>query len=231
MNKWQFWIDRGGTFTDVVAISPGGKLTRTKLLSEDPSRQEDAAIHAIRTITDTPDGALPPCELRIGTTVATNALLERKGARVMLAITEGFEDALRIGSQERPELFARHIVLPEQIYDRVAAIRERVLADGTVERALDEAHARKVFEQARQEGINAVAICLMHGYRHQDHEQALARIARETGFAQVSVSHELAPLPASRRSSVSTWAARRPTYPGMPASTNATAKRGSRVFA
>ena len=194
MNKWQFWIDRGGTFTDVVAISPGGKLTRTKLLSEDPSRQEDAAIHAIRTITDTPTGALPPCELRIGTTVATNALLERKGARVMLAITEGFEDALRIGSQERPELFARHIVLPEPIYDRVAPIRERVLADGTVERELDEAHAREVFEQARQDGVSAVAICLMHGYRHQGHEQALARIAREIGFAQVSVSHELAPL-------------------------------------
>ena len=194
MNKWQFWIDRGGTFTDVVAISPDGVLQRTKLLSEDPARSEDAAIHAIRTITETPDGPLPPCELRIGTTVATNALLERKGARVALAITAGFEDALRIGSQERPELFARQIVLPDPIYERVIGIEERVLADGTVERALNEDRARSDLAKARAEGIDALAICLMHGYRHTAHEDALAAIARELGFAQISVSHSLAPL-------------------------------------
>ena len=194
MNKWQFWIDRGGTFTDVVAISPGGTLQRTKLLSEDPSRSEDAAIHAIRTITDTPQGALPPCELRIGTTVATNALLERKGARVALAITAGFEDALRIGSQERPELFARQIVLPDPIYDRVIGIEERVLADGTVEQALDKDRARWDLAKAKEDGIDALAICLMHGYRHTAHEEALAAIARDLGFAQISVSHSLAPL-------------------------------------
>lgn len=194
MDKWQFWIDRGGTFTDVVAIAPDGTLQRTKLLSEDPARADDAAIHAIRTITATPKGPLPPCELRIGTTVATNALLERKGARVALAITAGFEDALRIGSQERPDLFARQIVLPEPIYDRVIGIDERVLADGTVERALDKAQARAALEQARTDGIDAIAICLMHGYRHSAHEEALGRIAREAGFTQISISHALAPL-------------------------------------
>ncbi len=194
MSKWQFWIDRGGTFTDVVAISPDGALQRTKLLSEDPSRSEDAAIHAIRAITGTPEGPLPPCELRIGTTVATNALLERKGARVALAITAGFEDALRIGSQERPELFARQIVLPDPIYDRVIGIGERVLADGTVEQPLDEDRARAELAKAKADGIDAVAICLMHGYRHTAHEEALAAISSELGFAQISVSHSLAPL-------------------------------------
>ncbi len=194
MNDWQFWIDRGGTFTDVVALSPDGTLKRTKLLSEDPSRAEDAAIHAIRTITETPTGPLPPCRLRIGTTVATNALLERKGARVALAITTGFEDALTIGSQERPELFAREIKLPEPIYDSVIAIDERVLADGTVERELNEEAAREKLAAAKADGIEAVAICLMHGYAHTAHEEALARIARDLGLRQVSVSHELAPL-------------------------------------
>jgi 5-oxoprolinase (ATP-hydrolysing) len=192
--RWQFWADRGGTFTDVVALSPGGELQRMKLLSENPEQYEDAAVEAMRRITGAAEGALPPAELRLGTTVATNALLERKGEPVLLAITCGFGDALRIGTQERPDIFARHIVLPEPLYAKVIEIDERVGADGTVHWPLDEAAARKAFQAAFDAGLRAVAIALMHGYRYSAHEQALALIAREVGFTQVSVSHEVAPL-------------------------------------
>ncbi len=192
--QWQFWVDRGGTFTDVVARDPGGALHVAKLLSEDPGRYEDAAVEAMRRITGVLDGPLPAAELRIGTTVATNALLERKGEPTLLAITRGFGDALRIGTQERPELFARRIVLPEPLYAEVVEIDERVGADGEVVRQLDGTSARSALQAAFVRGLRAVAIVLVHGYRFPAHEASVARIAREVGFTQVSVSHEVAPL-------------------------------------
>ncbi len=191
---WRFWADRGGTFTDVVARAPDGGLTRLKLLSENPEHYADAAVEAMRRITGVREGPLPPAELRLGTTVATNALLERKGAPTLLAITRGFGDALRIGTQERPDIFARHIVLPDPLYADVAQIEERVGAGGTVHVALDEEAARASLQAAYDNGLRAIAIALMHGYRYPAHEEALARIAREIGFDQVSTSHRVAPL-------------------------------------
>src|SRR5687768_6219669 len=141
--QWQFWVDRGGTFTDVVARAPDGSFERLKLLSEDPGRYEDAAVEAMRRLTGVREGPLPPAQLRLGTTVATNALLERKGEPVLLAITRGFGDALRIGTQERPDVFARRIVLPAPLYANVLEIDERIGADGTVHRVLDEPAARE----------------------------------------------------------------------------------------
>ena len=191
---WQFWIDRGGTFTDVVARAPDGSVRTAKLLSEDPARSEDAAIAAIRQLTGIASGPLPPCAVRMGTTVATNALLERKGEPALLAITRGFRDALVIGTQERPELFVRQIVLPVPPHARVLEITERLMADGTVLTALDEAAAVKGLAEARAAGLTSIAIVLMHGWRYRAHEVRLAELARAAGFAQVSVSHQLAPL-------------------------------------
>ncbi|MFM5947745.1 MAG: hydantoinase/oxoprolinase family protein, partial [Novosphingobium sp.] len=191
---WQFWIDRGGTFTDVVARAPDGAVRTAKLLSEDPARAEDAAIAAIRQLTGTPTGPLPICAVRMGTTVATNALLERKGEPCVLAITRGFGDALTIGSQERPELFVRKIVLPQPPHARVIEIDERVTAEGEVLHPLDEAAAAADFAAAVAEGFRSIAIVLMHGWQHTAHEVRLAQLARDAGFTQVSVSHELAPL-------------------------------------
>ena len=190
---WQVWIDRGGTFTDVVARDPAGLVHTAKLLSEDPSRAEDAAVAAIRLLTGTATGPLPPCTVRMGTTVATNALLERKGEPTVLAITRGFADALVIGSQERPELFVRRIVLPRPPHDRVIEIDERMTAEGEVLRPLDEVAAVAAFADAVAEGFRSIAIVLMHGWQHQAHEAQLARLARAAGFIQISVSHELAP--------------------------------------
>ena len=193
MNRsWTFAIDRGGTFTDVVARASDGTLRVEKLLSENPGRYEDAALEAIRRVLGEQGGAVE--EVRMGTTVATNALLERKGERVALAITRGFGDALRIGYQARPQIFARHIVLPTMLYDRVIEIDERVGVDGDVLIPLDEVAARSALQAARDEGIDALAIVLMHGWRHAEHEARLAAIARELGFSQLSVSHEVAPL-------------------------------------
>lgn len=194
MGEWQFWIDRGGTFTDVVARAPDGRVLTAKLLSEDPARAEDAAIAAIRQLSGTGAGALPHAAVRMGTTVATNALLERKGEPTVLAITRGFGDALRIGTQERPELFVRQIVLPEPPHARVIEIAERVKADGTVLEPLDEAQASAAFAEAVAAGFRSIAIVLMHGYRYPAHEARLAELARSAGFTQVSVSHEVAPL-------------------------------------
>ncbi len=191
---WQFWIDRGGTFTDVVARTPDGAVRTAKLLSEDPARAEDAAIAAIRQLTATPSGPLPPCAVRMGTTVATNALLERKGEPTVLAITRGFGDALTIGSQERPELFVRRIVLPQPPHARVIEIDERVSAEGEVLRELDEAAASTAFAEAVEQGFRAIAIVLVHGWKWTAHEVRLAQLARAAGFTQVSVSHALAPL-------------------------------------
>ena len=193
MSGWRFAIDRGGTFTDVVALTPQGRLVTDKLLSENPGHYADAASEAVRRLMAA-HGQAPVDELRIGTTVATNALLERKGERLALAITQGFGDALRIGMQARPEIFARHIVLPEQLPERVVEIAERVGVDGEVLLALDEAAARDAFAALRRDGFDALAIVLMHGWKYRAHEARLAEIARECGFAQVSVSHEVAPL-------------------------------------
>ena len=190
---WQFWIDRGGTFTDVIARAPGGQVRTAKLLSEDPARTEDAAIAAIRQLSGVLSGPLPPCQVRMGTTVATNALLERKGEPALLAITRGFGDALVIGTQERPELFVRQIVLPVPPHARVLEIAERVMADGTVLEDLDEAAALAGLSAARAAGLTSVAIVLVHGWRYPAHEARLAELARAAGFTQVSVSHELAP--------------------------------------
>lgn len=188
---WNFAVDRGGTFTDVIAWADGRFLTE-KLLSENPGQYEDAAIEGIRRILLSEGGELG--EVRMGTTVATNALLERKGARVALAITRGFGDALRIAYQARPEIFARHIVLPEQPCEAVVEIVERVGADGEVVLPLEEETARAGLERVRASGIDALAIVLMHGWKFTEHERRLAEFARELGFAQVSVSHEVAPL-------------------------------------
>jgi len=190
--NWTFAIDRGGTFTDVVARSSDGRRRVEKLLSDNPGQYEDAALEAIRRIVDEEGGSV--AEVRMGTTVATNALLERKGERVALAITRGFGDALRIGYQARPEIFARHIVLPSVLYDRVIEIYERVGVDGEVLVPLDETQTREALSEIRQAGIAALAIILMHGWRYPRHEARLAGIARELGFDQVSVSHEVAPL-------------------------------------
>ena len=192
--RWQFWIDRGGTFTDVVARAPDGAVRTAKLLSADPAHYEDAAVEAIRRLTGVREGSLPPADIRIGTTIATNALLERKGEPVLLAITRGFGDALAIGTQERTDIFARHIVKPDPLAAEVIEIDERVTVDGAVLRPLDTDAARMGFERARAKGIRAVAIALMHGYRHPANEAALAELAREAGFEQIAVSHLVSPL-------------------------------------
>ncbi|MEX2297851.1 MAG: hydantoinase B/oxoprolinase family protein [Dongiaceae bacterium] len=195
--RWQFWIDRGGTFTDIVARRPDGSLQVHKLLSENKERYRDAAVAGIRELLGIAPGAeIPPVveAVKMGTTVATNALLERKGDRVLLVVTRGFADALRIAYQNRPEIFARHIVLPEMLYERVLEVDERVMADGTLLTALDEAPARAGMQAAFDAGIRAIAILLMHGYRYTAHEKRLAAIAREIGFTQISVSHEVSPL-------------------------------------
>lgn len=190
---WRFAVDRGGTFTDVVATAPDGRIVTDKLLSENPTEYPDAASEGVRRLMARFGGG-PIAEIRIGTTVATNALLERKGERLALAITSGFADTLRIGTQARPEIFARHIVLPEQLTDRIVEVDERTSVKGAVLRELDEAKARASFVALRKDGFDAIAIVLMHGWKYRDHEVRLAQIAHEIGFAQVSTSHEIAPL-------------------------------------
>jgi 5-oxoprolinase (ATP-hydrolysing) len=190
--SWTFAIDRGGTFTDVVARSSDGRLRVEKLLSENSGQYEDAALEAIRRVLAEEGGEV--AGVRIGTTVATNALLERKGERIALAITRGFGDALRIGYQARPEIFARKIVLPSMLYEQVVEIDERLGVDGEVLLPLDEDTARSSLKSIRDQGIDALAIVLVHGWRHTAHEERLAEIARELGFTQLSVSHEVAPL-------------------------------------
>ncbi|MGW9331877.1 hydantoinase B/oxoprolinase family protein [Bosea sp. NPDC055594] len=197
-SRWDFWIDRGGTFTDVIGRDLEGRLHARKLLSENPGAYRDAAVQGIRDHLGLKTGEPIPVglvgEVRMGTTVATNALLERKGDRTLLVTTKGFRDALRIGYQARPNIFAKEIIKPEQLYEAVVEVEERVLADGTVERAPDEAAIRTALQARYDDGFRAVAIVFMHGYRYSAHEQAAARIAREIGFPQVSVSHEVSPL-------------------------------------
>ncbi|NGZ84882.1 hydantoinase B/oxoprolinase family protein [Duganella aceris] len=195
---WQFWIDRGGTFTDIVARPPDGRLRTLKLLSENPEQYPDAAIAGIRQLMGVPKGKpIPVAQIgavKMGTTVATNALLERKGEPTALAITRGFRDALRIAYQNRPRLFDRHIVLPELLYSHVIEIDERMDARGETVLAIDLATARAGLARAYDMGLRSLAIVFMHGYRYQAHEVKVAEMAREMGFTQVSVSHEVSPM-------------------------------------
>ena len=195
---WNFWIDRGGTFTDIVARAPDGNLKTHKLLSDNPRRYADAAVQGIRDLLELGTDEVIPLDkietVKMGTTVATNALLERQGEPTLLVTTKGFADILRIGYQTRPDLFALEIELPEMLYTEVLEVEERVGADGEVLTRLDENAARAGLQQARAQGLNSVAIVLLHGYRYTTHEARLAVIARELGFEQVSVSHEVSAL-------------------------------------
>ena len=196
--RWQFWIDRGGTFTDFVALQPDGRLITHKLLSEHPERYADAAVHGIRELLGlNPDEPIPADRIQIvkmGTTVATNALLERKGERTLLITTAGFADALKIGYQNRPKLFALKVERQPELYSSVIEVRERVAADGRIIQPLDLADAERQMQGARQNGFQACAVVLVHGYRYPQHETALAELARRLGFSQISVSHEVSPL-------------------------------------
>lgn len=196
--KWDFWIDRGGTFTDIVARTPLGNLKAHKLLSENPEQYQDAALQGIRELMGIDaDAAIPSsaiANVKMGTTVATNALLERKGERTLLAITKGFRDALEIGYQARPDIFAREIIKPELLYEAVVEVDERIRANGAVEQALDQTNARIDLQSAFDTGIRSLAIVLMHSWRAPEHEQILAEIARDIGFSQISVSHDVSPL-------------------------------------
>src|SRR6476660_583887 len=197
-STWQFCIDRGGTFTDIVARSPDGRLITHKLLSENPEAYSDAANAGIADLLEVARRAPLPTDriasVKMGTTVATNALLERKGDRVLLLVSEGFRDALEIGYQARPKIFARKIEKPSMLYVRVAEVPERMRADGGVETPLDRAATRAALEAARADGIDAVAIVFMHAYAFPHHEREAALLAHEAGFAQISVSHEVSPL-------------------------------------
>jgi 5-oxoprolinase (ATP-hydrolysing) len=196
--RWQFWIDRGGTFTDVVALGPDGRVLVEKLLSENPGRYDDAALEGVRRVLGVAPGAPIPGErieaVKMGTTVATNALLERKGERTVLFVTRGFRDALRIAYQNRPRIFDRHIVLPELLYAKVVEVEERLGARGEVLVPLNVERVRRDLEIARREGYRSIAILFMHAYRHPRHERQVAGHAREIGYEQVSVSHEVSPL-------------------------------------
>jgi len=194
---WHFWIDRGGTFTDVVALAPGGVILTRKLLSSHPT-YADAAIRGIRDVLGLRDGEPIPgndiASVKMGTTVATNALLERRGEAVVLMVSEGLRDVLRIGTQARPRLFDRHIVLPDRLEQRVIEVPERVDAQGRVLKPLDEAYMRAALAQAYRDGCRAAAIVLMHGTIYPAHEEKIAALAAESGFTQISVSHRVSPV-------------------------------------
>ncbi len=196
--KWDFWVDRGGTFTDIVARDPSGKLIPHKLLSENPEAYADAAIHGIRELMGTPAAqridSQAIASVRMGTTVATNALLERQGDRVLLLTNTGFGDVLEIGYQSRPRLFDLNIIKPSRVYEAVAEVDGRIRADGTQEHSFDAVAAEKVLQEAYERGIRAVAIVFMHGYRYPQHEQQASLIASNLGFTQISTSHEVSPL-------------------------------------
>jgi 5-oxoprolinase (ATP-hydrolysing) len=193
---WEFWIDRGGTFTDIVARTPQGGVATLKLLSVDPDRYDDAAVAGIeRLLATAPPGERRIGAVKMGTTVATNALLERRGEPTVLVITEGLADAIRIGGQQRPEIFALDIRLPEMLYTRVVGAGERVTAEGEIETPLDAARLRHDLAAAFAAGLRSVAIVLLHGYRFPQHELAAEAIAREVGFPQISISHRVMPLP------------------------------------
>ena len=191
---WQFWIDRGGTFTDIVAIDPQGRRHIAKMLSENPQFYSDAVLAGIESLLATQGSGGAISSIKMGTTVATNALLERKGVRTALVITAGFEDQLEIGTQARPDIFARRIVKPEALYERVIGARERLMVDGSVQSPLDEEQLRAALRRARADGIESVAIAFLHAYAHPQHERRATDIARELGFREVATSHEVSPL-------------------------------------
>lgn len=194
---WQFWIDRGGTFTDIVARRPDGTMVTHKLLSECPGAYADAATAGIRYLMGlAASDAIPSAEVtavKMGTTVATNALLERKGEPTVLAITAGFGDQLHIAYQNRPHIFAQHIKLPQQLYTEVIEIKERIAAAGDIVSALDEHSSAIALKNAWEKGFRAIAIVFMHGYRYPQHESRIAEMARDVGFTQISVSHQVSP--------------------------------------
>ena len=196
--KWQFWIDRGGTFTDIISKNPDGELSSHKLLSENPLHYKDAAIQGIRDLLSLKDKEAIPIHqiesIKMGTTVATNALLERKGEKTLLATTKGFADILRIGYQQRPKLFSLDIQLPEMLYSEVVEIDERVDKAGKVLKQLNTIDTKKVLTEAFIKGFRSIAIVLLHGYRYQEHERQISLIAEEIGFTQISVSHQISPL-------------------------------------
>ncbi|WP_326809245.1 hydantoinase B/oxoprolinase family protein [Streptomyces sp. NBC_01775] len=197
--RWEFWVDRGGTFTDVVGRRPDGTVVAEKVLSHDPRRpDQDAAVTGIKRLLGTPPDAPVPADridaVKMGTTVATNALLERRGEPTVLLTTRGFRDALRIAYQNRPRIFDRHIALPEALYDRVIEVPERVDADGGTVLPLDERATTEALRAAYDDGFRSAAIVLLHSYRHPAHEREVARLARECGFTQVSCSYEVSPL-------------------------------------
>jgi 5-oxoprolinase (ATP-hydrolysing) len=198
MKRWEFWIDRGGTFTDVIGREPSGALHTLKLLSENSTQYEDAAVEGMRRLLGlAPGEPITPMQVacvKMGTTVATNALLERKGERTVLVITRGFRDALKIATQARPRLFDRCIVLPEMLYERVIEAEERVGAHGETIQGLDAAALEVQLQQAYDDGLRSCAIVFLHGYRYVHHELAAAGIASAIGFTQVSVSHRVSPL-------------------------------------
>ena len=195
---WQFWVDRGGTFTDIVGRTPQGELKTHKLLSENPERYEDAAVQGIREILKLPVGTpIPKATIeavKMGTTVATNALLERKGDRTLLLITQGLGDLLRIGYQNRPKLFELNIILPELLYEQALEVTERIASDGEVLTPLDEVQVLQSLKTAFQDGFRSVAVAFMHGYKFHDHELRVGQLARQVGFDQVSLSHQASPL-------------------------------------
>jgi len=195
---WQFWIDRGGTFTDIVAISPAGQLSSHKLLSDNPRQYNDAAIQGIRTILGLASNTVLPenqlAAVKMGTTVATNALLERRGAPTALLITRGFADALKIGYQNRPDIFALHIQRQAMLYDQVIEIDERITASGAVLKTPDIEQLQQALQTLHQQGIRAIAIACMHGYQYPQHEQQIAACARQFEFEQISCSHNISPL-------------------------------------
>ncbi|MEX0405108.1 hydantoinase B/oxoprolinase family protein [Aquibium sp. LZ166] len=196
--KWDFWVDRGGTFTDIIGRDPKGNLHPRKLLSENPEAYRDAAVQGIRDLLGVEPGEPVPShrigDVKMGTTVATNALLERKGDRVLLLITKGFRDALKIAYQARPDIFAKEIILPEQLYERVIEVEERVRADGSVETMPKLDEVKPLIEQARADGIEAVAVVFMHSWIYPDHELMAASLCHHAGFTQISVSHQISPL-------------------------------------
>ena len=197
-SKWQFWIDRGGTFTDIVSKNPNGEISSHKLLSENPAQYKDAAIQGIRDLLSLDKKEPIPNHqidsIKMGTTVATNALLERKGEKTLLAITKGFADILRIGYQQRPRIFALDIQLPEMLYSDVVEIDERVDINGKVLIKLNSSNTEKLLTSAFKKGFRSIAIVLLHGYRYQEHEREISLIAKNIGFEQISVSHQTSPL-------------------------------------
>ena len=196
--KWQFWIDRGGTFTDIIGRSPKGDISTHKLLSENSTQYKDAAIQGIRDLLCLKDEEDIPIDqidsIKMGTTVATNALLERKGENTLLAISSGFADILRIGYQQRPKLFSLDIKLPDMLYSNIVEIEERIDINGKIIKKLDPIKTKKLLKDAFDQGFKSIAIVLMHGYRHQSHEKQVSTIAKKIGFEQISVSHRVSPL-------------------------------------